>query len=614
MVNFNLFVLPFLLGLIYVLLAIAHSWYKWIKSLPAGDKLKLAAGIRHPGYMLSALKEIFLEGLIHRRMWKQNPLLGYMHMSFALGWLLLIVCGNLESRYYSGTHLNAPYYPIFLKYFIHDRLVIFFETMPVPRLFRFIMDFLLLFVLSGLLLAFLKRQKSKWFGMQRTTVHTLTDRIALISLWTIFPLRLLAESFTAGFYGSGGGFFTQPLGNLLERINPISSEFFLYIMWWSYSISLGLFFFTLPRSRYMHIPSEVLLIFFRHFGIQPQKEYSAFSDIEVHACSRCGVCIDVCQLNTAGIHNTQSIYFIRNIREDKLGVRTTQTCLVCGRCQEVCPVGIKTDSLRVIKRRELFNHQPSDFGYLREERPPLAEVVYFAGCMSHLTPGIIRSMKNILTEAGISFIHLDAERSTCCGRPLMIAGKDQQAKELIAFNKQLIMQTQARILVTSCPICYRVFREEYNLHLRVMHHSQYLLELVKTGKIPIQGPFLRIAYHDPCDLGRGTGTYTAPRELLQKVGDLAGVKSEKGASMCCGGSLGLLDATQEQRNIMTQEALKNLMTENPDVIATACPLCKKTFAKLSPTEVMDIAELVSNSMPKRLSYSASVHSHPEVSF
>ena len=216
MINFNLFVLPFFLGLIYVIVAIGKNWYRWIKALPAIDKVRFMAGIRNPRQILSALKEVVLEGLFHRRMWKRNPLLGYMHTSFALGWFLLIVAGNIESRFYSGTHLNAPYYPIFLKFFIHDKLVIFFEVFSVPGFFRFLMDFLLLFVLSGLALALIKRQKSKWFGMKRTTEFQLTDFVSLACLWLIFPMRLLAESFTAGYYGSGGGFMTQPLGNFLE--------------------------------------------------------------------------------------------------------------------------------------------------------------------------------------------------------------------------------------------------------------------------------------------------------------------------------------------------------------------------------------------------------------
>ena len=179
MIKFNLFVLPFSFGLIYVVYSIVIHYYRWIKALPATDKIKLASGIRTPSKVLASLKEILLEGLLHRKLWKRNPLLGYMHMSFALGWFLLIVVGNIESRIYHGSHFNAPYYPIFLKFFIHDRLVLFFEIFTVPAFFRFIMDFLLLFILSGLVLAFIKRKQSKWFGMKQTTKHSLFDSIAL---------------------------------------------------------------------------------------------------------------------------------------------------------------------------------------------------------------------------------------------------------------------------------------------------------------------------------------------------------------------------------------------------------------------------------------------------
>jgi Fe-S oxidoreductase len=602
MINFNLFVLPFFLGLIYCVIAIGQSWYRWIKELPPIDKVRFMSGIRRPGQILSALKEVFLEGLIHRRMWKRNPLLGYMHMSFALGWFLLIVLGNTESRFYSGSHLNAPYYPIFLKFFIHDKLVLFFEVYTVPGIFRFIMDFLLLFVLSGLALALIKRQKSKWFGMNRTTEFQLTDFVSLACLWLIFPMRLLAESFTAGYYGSGGGFMTQPLGNFLVRMMPLPDDFVAYAMWWGYSLVLGIFFITLPYSRYMHIPTEVLLIFFRHFGIQPRKWYSSFSDVEVQACSRCGVCIDVCQMNEAGIHDSQAVYFIRGVRDKYVPEEISRKCLVCGRCQEVCPVGISADSLRLIKRRELVSGQAADFSFLREEplrqvQPAVqTEVVYFGGCMSHLAPSVMRAMKGIMEHAGISFSHLDEDRSVCCGRPLMIAGKDRQALDLIEVNKQKIRLTRAKILVTSCPICYRIFREEYNLPIRIQHHTQFILDLVKTGRIPLQHNVRKVAYHDPCDLGRGSGIYDAPRELIGKIGDLVPVPQEAKNAMCCGGSLGIFEASQDQRNAMTVGALKILMSNQPEILATACPLCKKTLQKQSPVEVRDIAELVYQSM------------------
>jgi len=597
MINFNLFILPFFLGLIYLIVVVARSWYQWIKALPPIDKVKLASGLRNPKQIVTILYEIFMEGLIHRRMWKRNPLMGYMHMTFALGWFLLIVMGNLESRIYSGTHLNAPYYPIFLKFFIHDKLVLFFETYTVPAFFRFMMDFLLLFILSGLALAIIKRQYSKWFGIKRSPEHHFTDTIALICLWLIFPLRLFAESYTAGFFDGGGSFMTQPLGNFLVRITPIPADYMAYILWWAYSLALGLFFIMLPYSRYMHIPSELLLIIFRRCNIQPKKWFSSFSDVELHSCSRCGICIDTCQLNEAGITNSQAVYFIRAMRDQFVREEIALNCMLCGRCQEACPVKIKTDSLRLIKRREFSASHVSRFSYLEDGTPLQREVVYFAGCMSHLIPSVTNAMTGILSKAGISYVFLDKDRSVCCGRPLILDGKNKQANELVEFNKLLIRQTRAKLFVTSCPICYRVFREEYNLPIHIQHHSQFLLDLVKTGKIPLQSSLKRVVYHDPCDLGRGCEVYDAPRELLGKIAELVPNEEEKQNALCCGGSLAILSSSQQQRDIVTKEALKILLKDEPDILATACPLCKKTFAKQSKVKVMDLAELIHASIP-----------------
>lgn len=612
MIKFNLFVLPFSLGLIFIVWSIVMNYYRWIKALPAVDKVKLSAGIRNPSKILAILKEIFFEGLIHRKLWKRNPLLGYMHMSFALGWFLLIVIGNLESRIYHGSHFNAPYYPIFLKFFIHDRLVLFFEIFTVPAFFRFIMDFILLFILSGLVLAMIKRKQSKWFGLKQTTHHSLFDRIALTCLWLIFPMRLLAESYTAGFFGGGGGFLTQNLGKLLITITPGSAETIAYGFWWSYSLVLGLFFIMMPNSRYIHIPSELLLIVFRHCNIQPRKWGSSFSSLEVHSCSRCGVCIDACQLNfAAGIGGIQAVYLIRGQRDQYIQENVAMTCMLCGRCQEACPVGIKVDSLRLIKRREIGSGQVSNFSYLRNSHPGYADVVYFAGCMSHLTPSVIMAMQGIFKEAGVKYLFLDREGSVCCGRPLMQAGKDKQASELIGFNKSLILQTRAKLLVASCPICYKVFREEYNLPLKIEHHSQYILNLVKDGRIALQSQHRKVAYHDPCDLGRGGNTYETPRELLGKISDLVITENERAGAFCCGGSLGLLNTPAGKKDEVTKNALEMLLKQDPDILVTACPLCKKTFAKHSGTAVKDIAELVHDAIPDRQIRKNSILKEPE---
>ena len=595
--TFNFFVLPFFFGLIFIIASIIKRYARWIKALKPDDREKFNRGFRTP-LLFIALKEVAFESLLHRKMFRRNPLLGYMHISFALGWFLLIIVGNMESRIYSGLWINPPYYPIFLKFFIHDKRVLPFEIFTVPGFFRFSMDLLLLFVLSGLVMAIIKRSRSKWFGIQKTTKLQLTDKVAMTCLWLIFPMRLLAESFTAGAYGYGGGFITQHLGNLLAFLWPLSDKYAAYGFWWLYSLSLGIFFVTLPYSRYMHIPAEILLIFFRNFGIKPKKEFTVFSEVEVMSCPRCGVCIDICQMNSAvQENNAQAVYFIRSIRDEQVSESNALKCLVCGRCQEVCPVSINTDSLRLIKRKEFHKNEKVNHSFLLNSNSTKTDILYFAGCMTHLTPGIIRSMLGILDRSGLNYKFLDKDKTICCGRPMMLAGKEQQAKEMIGNNIRLIESSNAKLLVTSCPICSRIFKEEYNLNIKVQHHTSFLLDLIKTGKIPLQAYFRKVAYHDPCDLGRGAQEYLAPRELLRKVSDLMDVKHQAHESLCCGGSLGMFTMTKDQRDKITKEALENLLESSPDVITTACPLCKKTFAKFSPVDVMDVSEIVYAALP-----------------
>jgi len=116
--TFNLFVLPFILGLIFLLYTMVKKNRAWIRGMDEVDRKKLSEGL-HSKKVLLAFNEIFFESLLHRKMFHRNPLLGFMHMSFAFGWFLLIVFGNMESRIYSGFWINPPYYPIFLKFFIN---------------------------------------------------------------------------------------------------------------------------------------------------------------------------------------------------------------------------------------------------------------------------------------------------------------------------------------------------------------------------------------------------------------------------------------------------------------------------------------------------------------
>ncbi|MBM3436730.1 MAG: (Fe-S)-binding protein, partial [Bacteroidetes bacterium] len=140
--NFDIFVLPFAIGLYTLLVVFIAKTYDWIKHLPRDDRRKIGKGILSRK-IFNVFKEIFLECLIHRRIFRVNPLLGFMHMSLAFGWFLLIAFGAAESKIYGRDLLNTPWDPIFFKYFKHD------TNEFHSAFFNFTMDFLLLFVLSG---------------------------------------------------------------------------------------------------------------------------------------------------------------------------------------------------------------------------------------------------------------------------------------------------------------------------------------------------------------------------------------------------------------------------------------------------------------------------------
>ena len=205
-------------------------------------------------------------------------------------------------------------------------------------------------------------------------------------------------------------------------------------------------------------------------------------------------------------------------------------------------------------------------------------------------------MKNILDQAETDYWFLDEDGGVCCGRPLILAGETDSARQLIDYNRKLIFDSGAKILVTSCPICLKVFKKEYHLDVEILHHSEFILRLVEQGKIMLKKQLTRVAYHDPCELGRGSGIYDEPRNLIKKTGTLVGSETEREQSLCCGNSLGSFRLSTAQADLIMKDALDSLTTGNPDILATSCPLCKKTFSKAGKIPVKDIAELTSEAL------------------
>lgn len=607
--HFDPFIIPFNIGLYFIIIYCILRCIIWFRDLSRADKLRLQRGFFGRAFGQS-LKEIFLESLIHKKILKTNPRLGYMHMSLAFGWFLLIFFGTLEADIFGQSHLNAPYKAIFFKFFYPTH-----GATGIEAAYSFLMDLILAFILSGLVLAVTKRFFSKVVGMKRTTKLKIMDKIALTSLWLIFPGRLLAESFTSGAYGTGS-FLTGTLGSWFASFLP--AQQLAYPFWWLYSLSLGAFFILLPLTRYMHIPTELFLIFMRNSGIRTGDKAGSYSEVEIYSCSSCGICIDQCQLNyNAGISNIQSAYLMKAIRNNDDACEIAHNCLMCGRCEQTCPVGIEMSAIRMIHRRDgeaesdmrniwkgyfrsrqinipAKTSEAQSYSYLPERKSQKADILYFAGCMTHLTPGIRNSMIKILKAAGENYYFMDEAGGVCCGRPLMLAGQDKEARELINFNSEVIWKSGAKTLVTSCPICYKVFRESYYLDVEVLHHSQYIRKLIENDAVRLNYSHKKVAYHNPCELGRGSGIFNEPREVLAYVAELQNTEYDSENSLCCGGSLANLKLDNQKRSIIASDVVMKLTTGDPDILATACPLCKKTFSKATETKVADIAEIVAD--------------------
>jgi Fe-S oxidoreductase len=225
-------------------------------------------------------------------------------------------------------------------------------------------------------------------------------------------------------------------------------------------------------------------------------------------------------------------------------------------------------------------------------------VIYFAGCMTHQTPSIKKAMLSVLAEARINYWFMDEWGGLCCGRPMMLAGHNEQAAIMIEKNRKLIMESGAKTLVTSCPICYKVFSKEYNLNIKVVHHTQYLLELVNSRKLTLKHSVGSVAYHDPCELSRDLKVYDEPRALLGKFSTLIGSDFEKDNALCCGNSLANFSSGNEVRLKLATDAYEKLNASKAQILVTSCPMCKKSFEKVSAVPVKDIAELVNRSIQK----------------
>jgi glycolate oxidase len=162
--------------------------------------------------------------------------------------------------------------------------------------------------------------------------------------------------------------------------------------------------------------------------------------------------------------------------------------------------------------------------------------------------------------------------------------------------------------VTTCAGCYKTFKEIYPKHLSfntpVLHAIEYLDQLIQDGKLKFKnGNPMKVAYHDPCDLGRHLNIFEPPRELLKKIPGitLLEFKNNRLLAKCCGGGGGMKAFNTELSGEIAYQRMLEALEVGADTVVSACPACKSNLQlaaarlrkeKKGRLKVMDITELV----------------------
>jgi Fe-S oxidoreductase len=242
------------------------------------------------------------------------------------------------------------------------------------------------------------------------------------------------------------------------------------------------------------------------------------------------------------------------------------------------------------------------------------EVLFWVGCAGSFdirAQKITKAFAAILSKAGISYAILGKEEM-CTGDPARRAGNEFLFQMMAYNNIRILNNYGIRKIVTTCPHCFNTLKNEYpelGGTYEVIHHTQFLQQLINDGKIVIKenNSFkdTKIVYHDSCYLGRANGIYEAPRKVLETLNaELVEMKRCKSRGLCCGAGGAQMFKEDEPGNkhINTERIEEALLTKTP-VIAAACPFCNtmmsdgvKNKEREKDVKVLDIAELIEQSL------------------
>jgi succinate dehydrogenase/fumarate reductase iron-sulfur protein len=224
-----------------------------------------------------------------------------------------------------------------------------------------------------------------------------------------------------------------------------------------------------------------------------------------------------------------------------------------------------------------------------------ADVLYFTCCSTTYdlrNMEIARAMASIFNSLGVTFATLGAEE-WCCGDHMLRMGEKGLFEELALHNIEMFKKFNAEKIITLSPHCYNTFKNDKpyaDEKLNVQHYTQFLAEAIRQGKIkPTKTVKRKVAYHDPCFLGKRNEIYDAPRQILQSIPglELVEMRRTRQSSFCCGGGAGRVwteEAEPEKRPCV--DRVKEALNLNVDTIAVACPFCVTTLE--DAVKVLDV--------------------------
>lgn len=399
------------------------------------------------------------------------------------------------------------------------------------------------------------------------------------------------------------------------------------------------------------------------FGARRATDLSWKRLFDAFACIECGRCTQVCPatktlkpldpkslienlrwhlLSQSGEILTEGKGSVPLVGEEPPAIINEEgvwACTTCGACYEACPFDIehmltlinlrqglvldegKVPSSLALAYRGMENlgnpwnmgeergRFARDLGVPTFTQKPDAEWLLWLGCAANYDDKARRvavALIRLLQKAGVSFAILGAEE-TCTGDPARRTGNEYLFRLLAEQNIATLKRYKVRRIVTQCPHCFHVLKNEYSelaKHLggevqwEVWHHSQLLAELLSRGHLKARRGSQRITLHDPCYLARHNGIIGEPRKILSAIGEFVEIPIWNGRqTFCCGAGGGRMWMEERLGTPINRERARQALQTDTETIAVACPFCLTMLtdgvkAEKESVQVKDIAEVL----------------------